>query len=152
IFKNINDEDLNKIKSYYINPTEYTEIDFDYLADDLYEEADEVEILHGFIDMSDKEVEDFKLEYGFAMDMDDLLYCQSYFKREGRDPSIAELKVIDTYWSDHCRHTTFMTEITEIEVDEGKYKEIFEEAIKEYLASKKYVYEENQRATSLMDL
>ena len=52
------------------------------------------------------EVEKLRESYGFAMDMDDLLYCQSYFKREERDPSIAELKVIDTYWSDHCRHTT----------------------------------------------
>ena len=152
VFKNINDEDLKKIKSYYINPTEYTEIDLDYLADNSYDEADEIQILDGFINMSEKEVEDLTNNAGFAMDMDDLLYCQSYFKSEERDPSIAELKVIDTYWSDHCRHTTFMTEITDVKVDEGKYKEIFEEAINEYLNSKEYVYGENARATSLMDL
>ena len=126
--------------------------DLDYLADNSYDEADEIQILDGFINMSEKEVEDLTNNAGFAMDMDDLLYCQSYFKSEERDPSIAELKVIDTYWSDHCRHTTFMTEITDVKVDEGKYKEIFEEAINEYLNSKEYVYGENARATSLMDL
>jgi len=152
IFKNISDEELNKIKSYYINPTEYTELDLDYIETDTFEEADEIEILNGFINMPKGEVEKLRESYGFAMDMDDLLYCQSYFKREERDPSIAELKVIDTYWSDHCRHTTFMTEITDVKVEEGKYKKIFEEAIKEYLSSRRYVYEENMRPQSLMDL
>lgn len=152
ILKNIRDEELKKVKSYFINPLEYTELELNHIDEDIYEKANEIEILNDFMDMAENELEKLKERYGFAMDMDDLLYCQSYFRREERDPSIAELKAIDTYWSDHCRHTTFMTEITDIKVEEGKYKEIFEEAIKEYLSSRKYVYEENKKAISLMDL
>jgi phosphoribosylformylglycinamidine synthase len=153
VLSNVSDEEFEKIKTYYINPIEYREIDLDYVDDSTIDEAaKDVEIISGFINMSEYEVMDLKNQKGLGMDMEDLLFCQSYFKSENRDPSIAELRVIDTYWSDHCRHTTFMTEITDIQIEDGKYKEIFEEAIKEYLKSKKYVYEDKERATSLMDL
>ncbi|HZK00289.1 MAG TPA: phosphoribosylformylglycinamidine synthase, partial [Tissierellaceae bacterium] len=153
IVNQISDEDLDKIKSYYINPIELKEIDLDLLTyEEEEEEAEDVEIINGFIDFSEDELKAFKDRYGIGMDMDDLLYCQDYFKKVGRDPYIVEIKLIDTYWSDHCRHTTFMTEITAIDIEEGKYKEVFESALEEYLSSRKYVYEERERALSLMDL
>lgn len=153
VLKNINDEEFEKIKAYYINPIEYKEIELNYLEKEAEAvNAKEIEIVNNFIGASEKEVEIIKDEVGLGMDMEDLLYCQSYFKSENRDPSIAELKVIDTYWSDHCRHTTFMTEITNISIDDGAYKQVFEEALNEYFLSKKSVYKDEDRATCLMDL
>ena len=102
--------------------------------------------------MNIEELQSFKSIYGIGMGMDDLEYCQSYFKEEKRNPSITELKLIDTYWSDHCRHTTFNTEILDISIDEGKYKEIFKNALEEYMNSRNYVYGHKERPISLMDL
>ena len=153
ILKDITERDVRKIKSYYINPIEAKEVELDYFNDELEEDIKkEIQIIHGFIQMSVNEVQSIKGKMGLGLDMDDLLYCQSYFKNENRDPTIAELKIIDTYWSDHCRHTTFMTEITDINVEAGKYKEIFEAALKEYIKSREYVYENKDKVISLMDL
>jgi len=153
VLRNISDTELERIKSYHINSIEAKEVDLEHIDLDVEEDTmNEVEIVNGFIHMSEEEIKEAKANIGLGMDIEDILYTQSYFKSEDRDPSEAELKIIDTYWSDHCRHTTFMTEIIDIEVEDGKYKEVFEEAIKEYLASKLYVYEEKLRATSLMDL
>jgi phosphoribosylformylglycinamidine synthase len=153
ILGNVSNDEFEKIKSYYINPIEYSEVALDYIETEAEEtKAQEIEIIHGFINMAEEDIKVLKERIGLAMDTEDILYCQSYFKSEERDPSIAELKVIDTYWSDHCRHTTFMTEITDIEIEEGKYKEIFEAALKEYLKSKDFVYQGRDRATCLMDL
>ncbi|NLN14907.1 MAG: phosphoribosylformylglycinamidine synthase [Tissierellia bacterium] len=153
IVNRISKEDLEKIKSYYINPIESREIPIDAVTyEKESEDAEYIELLEGFIHFSEEELKSFKSKYGIGMDMEDLLFCQKYFKEVGRDPYIVEIKLIDTYWSDHCRHTTFMTEITDIEIDEGKYKEIFEAAIKEYLASREYVYEDKEGGISLMDL
>ena len=152
ILKNISDEDFEKIKSFYINPTESKEIPIDSRIFHKEEEADNtVEIVSGFIAMKEEELEKMVIEIGLGMDMEDILHCQSYFKEEDRDPTLAELRILDTYWSDHCRHTTFMTEITDIEIEEGKYKEIFEKSLNEYFLSREYVYKE-ERALSLMDL
>lgn len=152
ILKKINDEDFQKIKSYYINPTESKEIPIDKTIIEKEEEAEAVvEVINGFINMNENRVGEVVEELGLAMDMEDILYCQGYFKGEDRDPTLAELKIIDTYWSDHCRHTTFMTEITNIEIEDGKYKEIFEKALNEYFLSREYVYEK-ERPLSLMDL
>lgn len=153
LLKNISDEELERIKNYYINPTESAEVDLDYIA---YEEAKDVEeyveVVEGFTSMDIDEMERVRKELGLGMDMENLLYCRDYFKEEDRNPTVAELKIIDTYWSDHCRHRTFATEITEVDVDEGKYKEIFEQAIKEYLSSREYVYEHTEKPICLMDL
>src|SRR5699024_3924560 len=97
-------------------------------------------------------MEKFKSRYGIAMDMEDLEFCKEYFKEIKRNPSITEIKLIDTYWSDHCRHTTFMTEITDIEIEEGKYKPVFEAALGKYLSSRDYVYGKTDRPICLMDL
>ena len=102
--------------------------------------------------MNSEEIAHLKEKLGLGLDMDDLLYCQDYFIKENREPSLAELKMIDTYWSDHCRHTTFMTEIIDIDIEQGKYQEMFEEALGQYIDSRKYVYENNNKPMSLMDL
>ena len=153
IVNNILQEDLEKIKSYYINPIELKEVDLRVVNFEQESHVvEDVEIIDGFIGLNLNEIIAFKKKYGIGMDMDDLLYCQKYFKEVGRNPYIVEIKLIDTYWSDHCRHTTFMTEITDIQLDEGKYKAIFEMALKEYRSSREYVYENRERAISLMDL
>ena len=153
ILNRISQEDLDRIKSYYINPIEAREVpleSFTYIREE--EEVEDVEVIEGFMNFDEDRMLVFKEKYGIGMDMDDLLHCQNYFKGIGRDPYIVEIKLLDTYWSDHCRHTTFMTEITDIEIEKGKYREIFENSINEYLASRKYVYEDRDRALSLMDL
>lgn len=154
ILENINEDELEKIKNYYINPIEMKEVDvdsFNFVSEE--EKIEDVEIIEGFINMNEKDLASFKSLYGIGMDMEDLQYCQAYFKdSEDRNPSITELKLIDTYWSDHCRHTTFMTEITDISIEEGKYEELFQGALNEYIESRKYVYEDRDKVISLMDL
>lgn len=154
ILKNVTDEELEKAKSYYINPTESVEIPLDKSSFKLEEETDDyVEIIDGFMEMEDEALEELLENLGLAMDLEDIKYCQSYFREEAkRNPTLAELKIIDTYWSDHCRHKTFNTKITEITVDEGNLKEVFENAIREYLASRQYVYKEDLKPMTLMDL
>lgn len=153
ILKGIDMADLEKIKSYFINPVEMEEIglDFSFKKRDITA-VEEVEIIEDFIRLNRGEMEKFKNEYGIGMDMDDILFCQEYFKKENKNPTITEIKLIDTYWSDHCRHTTFNTEITDIRIHEGKYKEIFEKTLELYLSSRNYVYEDKEKPVCLMDL
>ncbi|NLY85539.1 MAG: phosphoribosylformylglycinamidine synthase [Tissierellia bacterium] len=154
ILENITDEDLEKIKDYYINPIEMKEVPLDSFEFIKEEDArEDIEIIDGFIDFSEEELNSFKSQYGIVLGLDDLKFCQEYFKNdEKRNPTITELRLIDTYWSDHCRHTTFMTEITDIGIEEGKYKEIFQKATDEYIRSREYVYENREKPISLMDL
>ena len=91
----------------------------------------EVEILDGFIDLNEEGLKVFLKNNGLAMTLGDLAHVQGYFKNtEKRNPTITEIKVLDTYWSDHCRHTTFMTEIEDVKIESGKYTDIIKEAIK----------------------
>src|SRR5690606_10762790 len=153
ILKNITEKEFEKIKSYYINPIEMREVPIhSFTYEKELDMAKDVEIIDGFIEFDFDEMENFKSKYGIGMDMEDLMFCQGYYKEEKRNPSITEIKLINTYWSDHCRHTTFMNEITDIKFHDGKYKEIFEMALKKYLASRDFVYENKERAISLMDL
>ncbi len=156
IFSGINEEELDLIKKYYINPVEMREVQDTQDHSECYchiDERSQVEIIEKFTEMSEEEIDKMKESHGIGMDMEDLLFCQKYFRdEEKRDPSITELKLIDTYWSDHCRHTTFMTEIEDIKFEEGFYKPLIEEAFKEYLNSREYVYGDKDRAICLMDL
>ncbi len=153
ILKGISEEELEKVKSYYINPIEMEEIGLDTFNYDKEIDTDkEVELIDGFMNFSPEEMDDFKIEYSIGLDMDDLIFCQDYFKGENRDPYITEIKLIDTYWSDHCRHTTFNTEIMDIKIHEGKYKEVFEMALNEYLQSRDFVYGSTSRPITFMDL
>ena len=154
VLEGVNDEELSLIKDYYINPVEMREIDMDFIHYEKYEEAEnKIEVIEEFIDMTEKEIAEMKEEHGLGLDMEDLLFTQKYFKEvERRDPTITELKVIDTYWSDHCRHTTFMTKIEDIKFEESKYKPLIEKAFEEYLNSRNYVYGDKEKPISLMDL
>ncbi len=110
---------LEKIKSHLINPVESEEVSLEkpeslaHVAVD----ADDVPVISGFTKMNDSEIAAYHAKMGFAMSVEDLVFVRSYFEKEGRDPTETELKVIDTYWSDHCRHTTFATEITDVEIN-----------------------------------
>ena len=118
-FKGIGAQEFNRIKKYLINPVDSREGSMelpDTLRQDIKPDLS-VPVVDGFIDMSDDEIRDYHSAQGFAMSVEDLLFVREYFKSEGRVPTFTELKVIDTYWSDHCRHTTFATELTDIVID-----------------------------------
>ena len=151
---NISEEDAKKIKSYYINPVDSREVSINSreLKASL-SMPDDVKILTGFTKMSEKELEEFHKEQGLAMSMEDILMIRDYFKNEEkREPSITEIKVIDTYWSDHCRHTTFSTSIEEVEIEEDKYTMPIIKSYEAYMKSRDYVYGETDRDITLMDI
>lgn len=132
----ISDEDFQKIKSYSINAIESREANFD-LPKTLKLSAeipDDVEIIFDFNNFSEEDLKNFLTDRNFAMSFDDLKFCQKYFREKNRPPTITELKVIDTYWSDHCRHTTFNTIIDEVTFADGKYKTEFEKTFADYLS------------------
>ena len=106
-------DELEKVKKYVINPVEAREASLEERGTlkTNYAVPTEVETLSGFDSMTDAEAEAFVGKYGLAMDADDLEFCRAYFRKEGRDPTLTEIRMIDTYWSDHCRHTTFLTHI-----------------------------------------
>lgn len=114
----ISDEDFARIKHYLINAVESRECGFDKYdtLEVKYTIPTSVETLAGFINKTDAELADFVVHYGLAMDNDDIKFCQDYFKSEHRDPTITEIRMIDTYWSDHCRHTTFGTIIDNADI------------------------------------
>ncbi len=144
----------DKIKKYLINPIESCEVSMDIPADlDLSIEAPTtVEVLEGFINKTPEQMADYGASHGFAMATGDLLHIQDYYKnQEKRNPTITELKVIDTYWSDHCRHTTFMTELTDITFEAGAYTKRMKETFETY-TNIRTALERNHKPVCLMDL
>ena len=127
----LSDEDVAQIKKYVINPVEAREAELG-LPETLvmqYETPADVEILHGFTKQNDEELAAFIAKYGLAMDLDDIRFCKQYFTEEGRDPTITEIRMIDTYWSDHCRHTTFLTTIDNVKFEDKLLAEAYESYI-----------------------
>jgi len=117
---NITDEDFDRLKSYIINPVESREASLEKpeTLDTNYEIPETVKTLDGFTGLDENGLHDFIKQYGLAMDYDDIKFCQEYFRNdEQRDPTITEIKMIDTYWSDHCRHTTFLTNVQNVKID-----------------------------------
>lgn len=151
---NLSEEEVQKIKHYYINPVDSREVDI-YSKELLSELEDpkDVEIVNGFIQKNDEEIAFYHKELGLAMSVNDLLMIRDYFKNEDRNPSITEIKVIDTYWSDHCRHTTFSTAIENVEIEEGKLNNPLIKSYNAYLKSRDFVYgKETTRDENLMDI
>ena len=151
---NLKEEEVQKIKHYYINPVDSREVDVysKELLSGLEDPAD-VEIINGFIQKNDEEIASYHKELGLAMSVNDLLMIRDYFKNEERDPSITEIKVIDTSWSDHCRHTTFSTAIENVEIEEGKLNNPLIKSYNAYLKSRDFVYgKETTRDENLMDI
>ena len=134
LYGELTDADILQIKKYVINPVEAREASLD-LPDTLeieYTVPTEVRVLDGFIGLDRKGLADFVSEYGLAMDTDDIAFCQEYFKSEHRDPTITEIRMIDTYWSDHCRHTTFLTEIDSVKFED----ELLSRTYDDYIATR----------------
>lgn len=152
---NLNEEEIKKIKSYYINPVDSRQVSpLSKVLEENLEEPNEVEILNGFLDLNEEGLKNFHREKSLAMSLEDLKMIRDYFKSEDRNPTITEIKVIDTYWSDHCRHTTFETIIKDVYIEEGKYSEPIKKAYEDYKNSRAYVYGENlnNKEVKLMDL
>lgn len=151
----ISDEELKTVKRYCINPVDSQEGASEKperLAMDMAVPQN-VARVEGFCQMSPEELEVYRKDMGFAMSREDLQFVRSYFAdQEQRDPTVTELKVIDTYWSDHCRHTTFHTQITQVEFGEGCMGKLLRETYEEYLALRNQVYENRDKPICLMDL
>ncbi|OUP52048.1 phosphoribosylformylglycinamidine synthase [Pseudoflavonifractor sp. An184] len=146
--------DLDKIRRYLINPVESREASMDKPAtlEQEHETPDSVTVVEGFIGLDEAGLKDLLDSLGLAMDLDDLKFLQAYFRdQEKRDPTITEVRVVDTYWSDHCRHTTFSTHLDDIQIDDPEVKAAYEQ----YLAARVEVYGEEKakkRPQTLMDL
>lgn len=152
---NLNEEEIKEIKSYYINPVDSREVSpLSKVLEENLEEPNEVQVLNGFLDLNEEGLKNFHRDKSLAMSLEDLKLIRDYFKSEDRNPTITEIKVIDTYWSDHCRHTTFETIIKDVYIEEGKYSEPIKKAYEDYKNSRAYVYGENlnNKEVKLMDL
>ncbi len=135
LYGTLTDADVAEIKKYVINPVEAREATLEKpetLARE-YAIPTEVQTLEGFTKLDRAGLENFVKQYGLAMDADDIAFCQQYFKTEDRDPTITEIRMIDTYWSDHCRHTTFLTVIDDVKFED----ELLQSTYEEYLAVRK---------------
>ena len=149
-FFGLAENDLCEVKNLLINKVEAQEKDLSKLEIPAEETPDNVITYDGFSDFSSQELEAFYYNHGFAFGLDDLKFIQDYFKSENRNPTETELKVLDTYWSDHCRHTTFETELTDIQFN-GQFKCTLENIFNDYLEKRKFLGRE-AKPISLMDL
>ena len=149
-FEGVSESDLVKIKDLLINKVESQEKDLSILDIPAEETPSKVIVHEGFNDFDDVQLADFYNSHGFALGLDDLKFILEYFKSEQRDPTETELKVLDTYWSDHCRHTTFETELSNIEF-EGQFKHTLETIFNDYIEKRKFLGRE-LKPISLMDL
>ena len=147
----VTDEELARIRHYYINAVESREKDLSRLTDLEHAEVKPVPVLEGFRQMGEEELEPYCKRYGLAMNADDLREVVNYFRREGRDPYETELRILDTYWSDHCRHTTFTTHLEDISVEESFVRGDIEESLALYLRIRRELGRE-QKSICLMDL
>ncbi|MBE5759241.1 MAG: phosphoribosylformylglycinamidine synthase [Clostridiales bacterium] len=148
IYGDISEEEFVQIKKYVINPVEAREAALE-LPETLAMEYDvptEVATLHGFLDLNEAALAAFIDQYGLAMDLDDIKFCQKYFASEKRDPTITEIKMIDTYWSDHCRHTTFGTIIDSVKFED----ELLQKTYDEYIEARNFLG--RTKPVTLMDI
>ena len=155
-FEGDRDEVLKKIQNFLINPVDQRLASLEK-PEDLNDAAPDIKpvpTIEGFNELDKAGLENFLSENGMAMSYDDLKVTQDYFKNEEkRDPTETELKVLDTYWSDHCRHTTFATVITDLDIESGAFKEILEKDVEDYKTSRHLVYGiDTKRPLTLMDL
>ncbi len=151
----ISDAEFDKIKAYYINPVESRQaaLEKPVTLEVASEIPEDVAVLEGFVTKTTAELEDLRVDMGLAMAADDLVFCQTYFKdTEKRNPTLTEIRMIDTYWSDHCRHTTFMTEIEDVDIHEDHFTTPIKTAYEDYKKSRAYVYGEREKDICLMDI
>ena len=144
----LSDSEIKEIKKYVINPVEAREAAMEKPETLLinYDIPTTVETLEGFTALSRDELNEFIRNYGLAMDIDDITFCQEYFVSEKREPTITEIRMIDTYWSDHCRHTTFTTTLDKVSFED----ELIQSAYEEYIATREAL--KRTKPVNLMDL
>ncbi len=148
LYGELSEDEILRIKKHLINPVESQEAsleEYETLKMN-YSIPETVETLTGFISMNEEELAKFVKEYGLAMDNDDLMFCRDYFRKEDRDPTLTEIRMIDTYWSDHCRHTTFLTTIDNVKFEDS----LIEEAYKDYIAKREELG--RTKPVNLMDI
>ncbi|MGN1169740.1 MAG: phosphoribosylformylglycinamidine synthase, partial [Acutalibacteraceae bacterium] len=148
IYGDVSVEGINTLKKYVINPVESREASLESvetLAAD-YEIPTQVAVLDGFCSLDEEGLAEFVNKYSLAMDLDDIRFCRDYFRQEKRDPTITEIRMIDTYWSDHCRHTTFLTTIDSAEFED----ELLDKAFKDYLKARENL--DRTKPINLMDI
>ncbi len=152
----VSSEQLTAIKDHCINPVDSRETDLNKPETLItkFEEPADVKIFDGFISMPETELKELYGSLNLAMTFKDFLHIKNYFKNEEkRDPSMTEIRVLDTYWSDHCRHTTFSTELTEVAFGEGDYKKPIQDTYEDYLATYQNLYEgRDDKFVCLMDI
>lgn len=152
----ITEEELAKVEEYLINPVEsrLASLEKPQTLDMDIPVPEDVKRVEGFIKWNDEEMAQYYGSMGFAMTLSDLKFCRDYFRdTENRDPSVTELRVIDTYWSDHCRHTTFLTQLEKIEIEQTALGKVIEDALQEYYNTRDEVYgKDTNRIVSLMDM
>ena len=152
---NLNDKDIEKIKDYYINPVDSREaaLKKPKSLEMQYQIPEKVDTVAGFIEADEKGLEGLLSELGLAMSMADLKHTQKYFRdQEKRNPTITEIRVLDTYWSDHCRHTTFLTKIENVEIEESKFTQRIKKTYQEYLKGRQKIYQAQEKDICLMDI
>lgn len=147
----LSESELQRIKEYLINPIEAREKQLDILAIDQNVEIKPLEDFSGFIQLDENQLKDFVKSKGLAMSFEDLKLVQDYFKSENRDPKETEIKVLDTYWSDHCRHTTFETCLTEVKIETSRFQDAIQNAYNRYLELRHHCGRDEKPQT-LMDL
>ncbi len=145
--------ELEKITSYLVNPVDsrLANLGKPYKLDEQVQDESNIEYLQGFSNFSEQQMKELYDKLSLAMSFEDFLFCQQYFLREKRDPSMTEIKVIDTYWSDHCRHTTFNTIIENIDWDE-KTPGYIKKSYEQYLEVREEVYKDIEKPVTLMDM
>ena len=145
----LSDEDVETLKKHVINPVERREASLEkpetLRAD--YALPETVAVMEGFTGYGEAELDAFRRQYGLAMDDADLAFCQKYFQSERRDPTLTEIRMIDTYWSDHCRHTTFLTEFTDVRFDDARVEKAYGRYLEIRAALKR-----SDRPVTLMDM
>lgn len=148
-------KDLQRIQNYLINPVD-SRLASTELPSTLKiqtETPGDIPVVEGFIKFKKAELESCMQKMGLAMDFADIKFLQDYFSKEGRDPTETEIRVLDTYWSDHCRHTTFLTELKEIKVEKGPYEKLIKNSIKEYTDMRADLYAgRTDKPVTLMDM
>ena len=153
---NVTDEEFDAIKHHCINPVDSRETGLEKPETlvTVFPEPEDVKIFDGFKEMSEADLKALYDSLNLAMTFKDFQHIQNYFKNEEkRDPSMTEIRVLDTYWSDHCRHTTFSTELTDVKFDEGDYKEPIVKTYEKYLADREVLYKgRDDKFVCLMDL
>jgi phosphoribosylformylglycinamidine synthase len=154
LYGDLTKEELGQVQNYCINPVESRKASLDK-PESLARSSEvpaAVAVVTGFRALTSSELADLNAQLGLAMSLADLAFCQSYFREEQRDPTLTEIRVLDTYWSDHCRHTTFQTEIVKVTIEQGWLSAPIQAAYERYQVGRQAVYGDQERCVCLMDV